>query len=385
MQDDTTLTHAGLAPFDNHGIVNPPVYHASTVLFPDLDTLEGKVPVKVSYGRQGTPTTFALEEALTALEGGFGTVLAPSGLAAVSMTLLACASAGDHILVTDSVYGPTRKFCDRVLSRYGVTTEYYDPLIGGHITGLLRSNTALVFLESPGSQTFEIQDVPALAKAAHSGGARVIMDNTWGAGYFFKALQHGVDIAIHAGTKYIAGHADVMLGAIVGNKAGIEQVRRFATLNGNSVGPDDVYLALRGLRTLGVRLQRHQDSALKIARWLQTRPEVQRVIYPAIEDDPGHQLWRRDFTGAAGLFAFVLNSRDRQALAAMLEGMRYFGMGYSWGGFESLLIPTYPERSRTVTPWRSDGQILRIHVGLEAPDDLLADLSDGFNRLNAIG
>ena len=384
MKDDTLLIHAGQSPWDNHGIINPPVYHASTVLFPDLDSFEGRIPRPVVYGRQGTPTTFALEEALTALEGGFGAVLAPSGLAAISTALLASVTAGDHILVSDSVYGPTRRFCDQALSRFGVVTEYYDPLLGAAIAQRLRPNTALVFVESPGSQTFEVQDVAAIAQAAHAAGARVIMDNTWGAGYFFKALAHGVDIVVHAGTKYFSGHADVMIGAVVCHEGSFRPVRNFARLLGGSVGPDDVYLTLRGLRTLGVRLQRHQDSGLRIARWLQSRPEVDRVIHPALPEDPGHALWRRDFTGACGLFGFVLKPRDRRALAAMLKGLRYFGLGYSWGGYESLLIPVQPEKSRTATSWRAAGHTLRIHVGLEDPDDLITDLEAGFERFNQV-
>jgi len=384
MNDDTLLTHTGLAPFDNDGIVNPPVYHASTVLFPDLDSFEGKTPAKVFYGRHGTPTTFALEQALTALEGGFGTVLAPSGLAAISTVLLACVKQGDHILISDSVYGPTRRFCDLILSRYGIVTEYYDPLIGADIARLLRPNTALVFLESPGSLTFEVQDVPAIAQAATARGVTVIMDNTWGAGYFFKALAHGVDIAVHAGTKYPSGHSDVMIGALVCNQASFERVRHFALLQGGCVGPDDMYLTLRGLRTLGVRLRQHQQSALTIARWLQTRPEVARVLHPGLPDDPGHVLWQRDFSGACGLFGLILHTDSRPALAALLNHMRYFGMGYSWGGFESLLIPTYPHKLRSATRWTAPGYTLRMHVGLEDPADLIADLEAGFARLNAV-
>ncbi len=382
MKDDTLVTHAGLAPKDNYGIVNPPVYHASTVLFPTLDSLEGQPPSTVVYGRHGTPTTFALEQALTALEDGTGTVLAPSGLAAISLALMAWVKTGDHILVSDSVYSPTRKFCDQVLSRYGVETEYYDPLIGADIAHRLRPNTALVFLESPGSQTFEIQDLPAIARVAHDHGATVIMDNTWGAGYFFKALDHGADIAVHAGTKYFSGHSDVMIGAIVCNENSFRQTKTFANLQGNSVGPDDVYLTLRGLRTLGVRLRRHRENGLKIARWLRTRPEVERVIHPALPEHPGHALWQRDFTGACGLFGFTLKTQNREALEAMLNHLRYFGMGYSWGGFESLLIPTHPEKTRTATQWRPAGHTLRIHVGLEDPEDLIADLEAGFRRLN---
>ncbi len=381
MKDDTKLTHAGSSPFDHQGAVNVPVYHASTVFARDLDTFEGRVPLRMRYGRQGTPTTFALEDALTALEGGAGTILTPSGLAAVSTALMAFVKAGDHILVSDSVYSPTRKFCDRVLSRYGVETEYFDPLLGRRIGNLVRPNTTVVFTESPGSQTFEVQDLAAISDVAHGTGARVILDNTWSAGYFLKAFPHGVDMVVQACTKYVSGHSDVMLGAIVCNQDCVGPVRKFAYLSGNCVAPDDVYLALRGLRTLAVRLQRHQDSGLRIARWLQERPEVLRVMHPALPRDPGHGLWRRDFSGASGLFGFVLRPARREALAAMLNGMRYFGMGYSWGGYESLLIPTYPRKYRTATTWEPGGQTLRIHVGLEDPEDLTADLAAGLERL----
>jgi cystathionine beta-lyase len=381
MKDDTKLTHAGSSPREHQGVLNPPVYHASTVLAPDLDTFEGKVPVRMRYGRQGTPTTFALEDALTALEGGEGTVLTPSGLAAVGTALMACARAGDHVLISDNVYSPTRQFCDWVLSRYGIEAEYYDPLIGAGIAARIRPNTTVVFTESPGSQTFEVQDLPAIAQAAHTRGVRIIMDNTWGAGYFFKALGHGADLAVHACTKYVSGHSDIMLGAIVCDQGCFSSVRDFARLCGNATAPDDAYLALRGMRTMAVRLQRHQDSGLRIGRWLQDRPEVLRVMHPALSADPGHGLWQRDFTGACGLFGFVLKPVSRQALAAMLDGMRYFGMGYSWGGYESLLIPTFPERYRTATHWEPGGQTMRIHVGLEDPQDLIADLEAGFERL----
>jgi cystathionine beta-lyase len=353
------------------------------VLAPDLDTFEGIKPVRMRYGRQGTPTTFALEDALTALEEGEGTVLTASGLAAVSTALMACVKAGDHVLVADTVYSPTRQFCDRVLSRYGVETEYYDPLIGAGIATRLRPNTAAVFAESPGSQTFEVQDLPAITAVARARGVRVIFDNTWGAGYFFKALRHGADVAVHAGTKYVSGHSDVMLGALVCNKDCLKTVRTFARLCGNATAPDDAYLALRGLRTMAVRLRRHQDSGLRIARWLQRRPEVIRVMHPGLAHDPGHELWHRDFTGACGLFGFVLRPVRRNALAAMLDNMRYFGMGYSWGGYESLLIPTHPERYRSATQWEPDGQTMRLHVGLEDPEDLIADLEAGFERLGA--
>ncbi len=382
MKDDTILAHAGLHPHDNQGIVNPPVYHASTVLFPTLAAFRNASTARVRYGRRGTPTTFALEEAAAALEGGEGTVLAPSGLAAIAVALTACVETGDHVLVTDSTYAPTRRFCDGVLSRFGVETDYYDPLIGGDIEKLFKPNTKVVWVESPGTQTFEVQDIPAIAKAAHAHGALVVMDNTWASGYFFKALTHGVDISVHAGTKYIVGHSDAMFGVIVCNKATYETVRESAQLFGNCAGPDDVYLALRGFRTMGVRLLRHHESGLKLANWLQKRPEVLRVMHPGLPDDPGHALWKRDFTGASGLFGFVLDIVDETALAAFVDDLRFFGMGASWGGFESLILPVQPENVRTATEWNPGGQTIRVHIGLEDPDDLVADLEAGFDRMN---
>lgn len=382
MKDDTLLTHAGRDPQENFGIVNPPVYHASTVLFPTLDAFLNAGTARVRYGRRGTPTTFALEEAISQLEGGHGAVLLPSGLAAITAALLACVKSGDHVLMTDSVYYPTRQFCDVTLARFGVETEYYDPLIGSEIARLIRPNTSVVFVESPGSQTFEIQDIPAIAEAAHAAGAAVIADNTWGAGYYFKALDKGADISLQAGTKYVVGHSDSMMGLVVCKDGALHsKVREDAQRLGMCAGPDDVYLALRGFRTMGVRLKTHHENGLRIARWLADRPEIARVMHPGLENDPGHALWMRDFTGACGLFGFVLKIGSREGLAAMMDGMKYFGMGYSWGGFESLLIPTWPERARSATKWAPGGQSMRIHIGLEDPDDLTADLEAGLERL----
>lgn len=386
MKDDTLLTHAGRDPHANHGIVNPPVYHASTVLFPTLDAYLEMGKARVRYGRRGTPTTFALEDAVAELEGGAGAIATPSGLAAITTVLLACLKAGDHLLMTDSAYQPTRHFCDTTLKRFGVETEYYDPLIGAGIAGLIRPETAVVYVESPGSQTFEVQDLPAIAEAAHAAGAMVIADNTWGAGYYYRPLALGADISLQAGTKYIVGHSDVNIGVTVWrDEAVLGRVRTDVQSLGVCAGPDDVYLALRGLRTMGVRLQRHQENGLRVARWLAARPEVRRVMHPALEDDPGHALWRRDFTGACSLFGFVLASDDRGALAALLDGMKYHGMGASWGGFESLLIPTWPSKARSATTWQEPGQTMRIHVGLEDPDDLIADLEAGLERLRKAG
>ncbi|UEM01885.1 cystathionine beta-lyase [Skermanella rosea] len=383
---DTILTHAGNDPHANFGIVNPPVYHASTVLFPTVAALEeaGHSFDGVRYGRIGTPTSQAFEATVARLEGGFKAVTAPSGLAAITTALLAFVSAGDHVLVTDSVYGPTRLFCSDMLKRLGVEAEFYDPLVGAGIERLIRPNTRVVFLESPGSLTFEVQDVPAIAAAAKKAGAVVMIDNTWGTPLFFKPFDHGVDLSIHAATKYMVGHSDAMLGVIT---AGTEEVwnrlKRNSVQLGTCAGPDDIYLGLRGLRTMGARLRQHQDTALNLARWLQARPEVARVLHPALPDDPGHALWRRDFTGACGLFAIELKPCSAAAVAAFLDGMELFGMGYSWGGYESLILPIHPEKLRTATRWRTDGPMIRLHAGLEDPDDLIADLDRGLARLAA--
>jgi len=384
MKEDTKLAHAGRDPHAHHGAVNVPVYHASTILFPTMEKFVGRSDpsVRIRYGLRGTPTSFALEDALTALEQGHGTVLAPSGLQAITVALLAFLKAGDHLLVTDSTYAPTRDFANKVLADLGIETEYYDPAIGGDIAKLLRPNTRIVWTESPGSQTFEMQDIPAISEAAHKAGAVVMIDNTWSGGYYFKPLNYGADISIHAITKYVGGHSDVMMGAMICNEATYDQLKAKAGLFGNYAAPDDVNLALRGFRTMGVRLPRHFESGLKVANWLQGRPEVTRVMHPALPDDPGHALWKRDFTGASGLFGFIVKTDDRARIAAMLDGLELFGMGASWGGFESLLIPAWPQSNRTVTKWDAEGQTLRIHIGLEDPEDLIADLEAGFKRLN---
>ncbi len=383
---DTLLAHAGRNPEANFGIVNPPVYHASTVLFPTLEALEAsdRNPFEiVNYGRVGTPTSHAFEEAVAAVEGGWRAVTAASGLAAIATALTAFTKTGDHILMTDSAYGPTRRVCNDILARYGVETEYYDPLIGAGIAGLIRPNTSVVFLESPGSLTFEVQDVPAIARAAKAAGATVLMDNTWATPLFFKPFEHGVDVSIHAATKYIVGHADAMLGLMVCTEASWPIIKKNAVRFGTCAGPDDLYLGLRGLRTMSVRLKRHQESALALADWLASRPEVARILHPARPGDPGHELWKRDFTGASGLFAAVFKAVPKTALAAMLDGLELFGMGYSWGGFESLVLPAHPAAIRTATTWQAEGPLIRFHAGLEDVDDLIRDLDRGFARLNA--
>ncbi len=379
---ETTIVTAGRDPEANFGVVNPPVYHASTILYPTFQSLK-KREVKYTYGRRGTPTTAMLAEAVAELEGGAHCALAPSGLAAVTISLLANLKAGDHLLMTDSVYGPTRNFCDTTLTRFGVEVEYYDPRIAGDISKLIRPTTTVVFVESPGSVTFEVQDIPAIAEAAHEGGALVIMDNTWASPLFFKPFEHGVDISVQAATKYLCGHSDVMAGTITTTEEAWQQTIDGHGQIGMCLAPDDAYLIQRGLRTLSVRLKQHMETGLVLARWLETRPEVARVIHPALPSHPDHALWQRDFTGASGLFSIELAPCSDDALAAMLDDLELYGMGYSWGGYESLIVPQYPAKIRTATKYEAEGPLLRIHAGLESPEDLMADLEAGFDRLNA--
>jgi cystathionine beta-lyase len=376
----TRLAHAGRDPGHFHGFVNTPIYRGSTVLFPTAAALEAN-DQEYTYGRLGTPTVKALAEAIAELEGGHATLLTPSGLSAIATTFLSLLSPGDHVLVSDSVYRPTRRFCDNALSRLGVDVAYYDPLVGAGIKSLLKPNTKVVFAESPGSQTFEVQDIPAISAVAHAAGALVVLDNTWATPLFFKPFAHGADVSIQAATKYIVGHADAMLGAITVNEAVWPTLARTHDELGLCAGPEDVYLALRGLRSLGVRLARHQASALTVAEWLAKRPEVARVIYPALTSDPGHAIWKRDFTGSSGLFSIVLKPVPKKAVAAMLDDLELFGMGYSWGGYESLIIPFDPSSYRTATKWKAEGPALRLHIGVEEVDDLKSDLEAGFARL----
>jgi cystathionine beta-lyase len=389
MKEDTLVVTTGRDPEANFGVVNPPVYHASTITHRTVAAMEQArkhrwEPGVYTYGRHGTPTHASFEEAIAALEGGWRAVALGSGLAAINAAILAFVQAGDHVLMVDCVYGPARHFCDTFLGRFGVETTYFDPAIAGGIAALIRPNTRVVYVEAPGSLTFEMQDIRAIADAAHKAGAVVVMDNTWsGGGVFFKPFQHGVDVTCNAATKYIVGHSDVMMGTITTTEEHWRRVRQSASDIGANSGPDDVYLALRGLRTIKVRMQRHMETALRLARWLQARPEVDRVLYPALPEDPGHALWQRDFTGASGLFGVVLKACPTPAVHAMLDKMELFAMGASWGGFESLILPTNPATNRTATPWQAAGPTLRIHAGLEDPDDLIADLDEGFKRLNA--
>jgi cysteine-S-conjugate beta-lyase len=383
---DTQLVNAGRDPQAYFGFINPPVYHASTLLY---RTAEDQVAhrARYQYGRRGTPTSEALENAIREIEGDncAGVALLPSGLAAISLALMSVAGAGDHILVADNVYQPTRMFCDRIFNRMGVETTYFDPLIGDRISSLFRPNTRAVFTEAPGSQTFEMPDVPAIAKVAHDKGAQVLFDNTWATPLYFKPFIKGVDLSIQAGTKYIGGHSDVMFGCVSANARALPALKELVFLMGLCVGPDDMYLALRGLRTLGVRLARHNQSGLKVARWLAQRPEILRVLHPALEDDPGHGIWKRDFTGASGLFSIVLKPCSEKSVYALMNELTLFGLGYSWGGFESLVIKFDCMSYRTATKWAPGGPTLRFHIGLEDPDDLIADLDRGFAALKAAG
>tara|TARA_A100001037_G_scaffold72798_1_gene65092 strand:+ start:240 stop:1412 length:1173 start_codon:yes stop_codon:yes gene_type:complete len=388
MKDDTTLVHAGRKPFDNNGIVNPPVFHASTVLFPTLASWEHArenrdEPGTIIYGRRGTPTTFALQDAMAALEGADHCVAVPSGLAAITVPLLAYLNPGDHMLMLDAVYYPARRFTETLLNRIGVETTFYDPNIGEGIADLIRDTTRVIYLEAPGSQTFEMQDIPAITKIAKDAGAITMMDNTWATPLYFKPLDFGVDISIMAATKYIVGHSDAMLGMISTRDEHHAAVRDSAWTLGMTVGPDDCYLGQRGIRTLSARLARHQESAFRIAEWFEAREEVDRVLYPALPSDPGHEIWKRDFKGASGLFGVVLKETPKEAVAAMLDGYHYFGMGGSWGGYESLVLPTQPEKLRSATTWDAPGPTLRYHIGLEDPEDLIGDLEAGFERLRA--
>jgi cysteine-S-conjugate beta-lyase len=381
MKKDTLLAHAGRAPEKYQGMVNTPVFRTSTVLHPSLESYEAARDEdfqKISYGRHGTPTTRALEDAIALLEGGYRAVVLPSGMAAIAAAISAFVKAGSHVLVADPVYTPTRTFCDRQLKANGVEVEYYDPLIGAGIDKLIRPGTKAVFCESPGSLSFEVQDIPAIAACAHARGIPVLADNTWGTPYFFRSFERGVDVSIHSATKYICGHSDVMMGVIVTTQQHWRTVRRTVADYGFGASPDDCYLALRGFRTLGVRLRHQMQSALRIAAWLESRTEVKRVLYPALGGDPGHALWRRDFTGAAALFSFVMGGAGERQAAAFVNALTLFGIGSSWGGFESLATVAHAEKSRSATQWNPGGPTVRLHIGLEDPDDLIADLELGF-------
>ena len=388
MKQDTRLIALGRAPVRAQGPVNLPVHRASTILSEHLDGYVHRFDGdnrydNVTYGATGTQNSRALAETVAAIEGGHRTVVTGTGLSAVTMAVSAVVRAGDHVLVPDSVYGPTRRFCAEILSRYGVETSFYDPAAGAGIAQAMRADTRLVYTEAPGSLTFEMQDVPAIAKAARERGALVAMDNTWATPMFFRPLEHGVDISIQAGTKYLAGHSDLVIGMIT--TATDELFRTIADQTfafGDTASPDDCFLALRGMRSLSVRLKRQSESAMKIARWLDARPEVKRVLYPALESDPGHALWKRDFEGASSLFGLALHTTDEAAVARMVNGLELFRIGSSWGGYESLVAYNRMPIPRAVIPWTETPSLLRVHVGLEDPDDLVADLEAGLGRLS---
>ena len=390
MREETTVVHSGLHPERHHGAVNPPVFHASTILSETVAEFRRRRQSWILdqpgtyYGRFGTPTIEALQEAIAALEGGHRTVVYPSGLAACAGALLAFLSAGDHLLMSDTVYGPTRIFANGFLKRFGVSTTFFDPLAGRAIESLIRPETRVIYLESPGSLTFEMQDVPAIAEAARRRGITVIADNTWGTPLYFKPFAHGVDVSVQAATKYIVGHSDAMLGAITCTKEAWPRLRRSTHELGQTAGPDDVYLGQRGLRTLAVRLKQHWKAGVALAEWIARQPEVERVLHPALPGDPGHAIWKRDFTGACGLFGVVLKEGiTERALGAMIDGLELYGIGSSWGGFESLIVPFDPRETRSATKWPHKGPCFRIHAGLENVEDLIADLETGFERLRS--
>jgi len=382
-RDETRVTTLGRDPHDNYGVVNPPVYHASTILYPTYEALKAHDYPLTPYGRMGTAGTLALEEAIRELEGADGCRLCPSGQSAIATALLSVLSPGDHLLLVDSVYAPVRMFADTTLKRMGIDITYFDPTIGAAIDKLMTDKTAAVFAESPGSLTFEVMDMPAIVEVAHTRGALVLFDNTWGTPLHFKAFDFGIDVSIHALTKYVGGHADVMMGAINYTNAVAPRIEKTYRSMGLCVGPDDAYLASRGLRTMAVRLKQHEASALQISEWLADRDEIARVLNPAMPGAPGHELWQRDFAGGNGLFGVEFKPAPETKLAAFCNALDIFAMGFSWGGYESLIVPAYLSTARVATKDLPQGPLFRLHVGLEAPEDLIADLEQGFAAFHA--
>lgn len=383
--DGTKLVGAGRRPEWTQGIVSAPVWRASTILYDSVAEMRAAggrdTHHRLFYGRRGTPTQWSLTDALTSLEpGAEATFLYPSGVAAVSAALLSVLSPGDELLLPDSTYDPTRSFATGFLARFGVTTRFYDPVIGGGIADLIGERTRAILMESPGSLTFEVQDVPAIVAAAKARGVTTLIDNTWATPLLFPVIELGVDLSILACTKYIVGHSDVMLGSVTAAPSHWDRLRDTSFALGQTASPDDAWLGSRGLRTMAVRLKHHGAAALEIARWLETRPEVARVLHPALPSCPGHDLFVRDFKGASGLFSFVLNGGTEAARAALIDGLELFGIGYSWGGFESLAIPIDPQRHRSATRWEAEGLAVRLQIGLEDPADLIADLAAGLDR-----
>ena len=381
----TRAVHNGRDSKKQGGMVNPPVYHGSTVVYSTLAELEQSrvdhdLKDMVVYGRFGSSSTHAFENAVAELENGFGALSTSSGLSAVTTSILAFANSGDHVLMVDTVYGPTRQFCDGFLTRMGIELSYYDPMMGAEIESLIQANTTLIFMESPGSITFEIQDVPAIVDVARRHNIKTVIDNSWATPMFYQPLNFGVNVSVISATKYIAGHADAMIGLIVSDESNFYTVKNTRDHIGHVLAPDDVFLGMRGLRTLGIRAKHHEQQGLAMANWLVTNPHVTNVLHPALENCPGHEIWKRDFTGSTGLFSFILPSRPKSALADMVDHMELFAMGFSWGGFESLLVPQYPQKSRSATTWTETGQVFRVHVGLEDIDDLISDLDQAINR-----
>ena len=381
----TRVVAAGRRKEWTQGVVNPPVWRASTHLYDsvaDLRAAGGRdTHHRLFYGRRGGPTQWSLADALTELEpGAEGTVLFPSGVAAIAAAFLSVLSPGDELLCADTAYDPTRSMATGLLKRFGIATRFYDPMVGGGVAELFGDKTRAILMESPGSLTFEVQDVPAIVAAARAHGIVTILDNTWATPLLFPAIAHGVDLSILACTKYVVGHSDVMLGSVTAAPDKFAKLRETSFQLGQVASPDDAWLASRGLRTMAVRLKQHGESALRIARWLETRAEVARVLHPALPSSPGHETFLRDFTGASGLFSFVLNGGDEAARAALIDVLDHFGIGYSWGGFESLALPVDPHRYRTATSPQFDGPLVRLHIGLEDADDLIADLARGLER-----
>lgn len=376
---ETILTHSGRASADNYGYVNMPVFRGSTVLFRTLDELEDyKAPIR--YGRNDSPTTQALADLVSELEGAAGTVICPSGLSAVTTALLAALSAGDELLVTDSAYEPTRTFSTEGLSRFGITTRFYDPAIAGGIEAQITDRTRAIFVETPGSLTFEMQDLRAIVAAAKPRDITVIVDNSWASPLYHNPLALGADMVMHAGTKMFVGHSDVMIGTVSANEKLLPRLKRTHRILGVTASPDDAYLTLRGMRTLALRMKHHSAQSLAFATWLAEQPGVEQVYHPALPSDPGHTIWKRDFTGSGSLFAFRLKKKTRPSVAAMVNGFQLFGMGYSWGGYESLCLPFNPTNIRTAVPWTAEGQMFRAHIGLEQIDDLKADMAAALER-----
>jgi len=380
---ETLLTHGGRIPKNQYGFVNTPVYRGSTVVFDTLDELEDH-KIRYRYGRQGTPLTSALEDVISKLEGAEGTVLCPSGVAAISVALLSCLSSGDELLVTDSVYEPTRAFCETVLKRQGIRARYFDPRTGDGISELISERTRAIFLESPGSLTFELQDIPAIAGATGSRDITVLVDNSWATPLYCKPLSLGADIVIHSGTKMFAGHSDTMIGTASANAKALPGLIKTHRTLGQIASPDDTFLTMRGMRTLAVRMKEHQARALELAEWLEGWSDKIKVLHPGLPSHPDHGVFKRDFSGSGSLFSFILPEAPRTATAAMVDNMTLFGMGYSWGGFESLVLPAWPQRIRTAVPWREPGNLFRLHVGFEDMGELKADLDSGLKRYFSI-